>query len=244
MLLTVDIGNTNIHCGFFKADSLKMVFRIPTSKATLKHKLRPYARKIERAVIVSVVPKVLKYVEKELRGVLDCPVLVVGRDADSGVKNCYRRPEQVGQDRLVNARAAFEFYGGGAVVVDFGTAITIDVVNRKKEYLGGVIAPGIEVSINALSERAALLPEITLRKPGDILGKETRHSMISGAIYGFSSLCDGIVEKLRKKHCRTCRVIVTGGMALLIGPYCKTADKIDQYLTLKGLNLIGAEADV
>lgn len=245
MLLAIDIGNTNIHCGFFKGGSMGNVFKIPTDKkAFLRSKLKPYAGKIERAIIVSVVPATLRYIEKDLRGILKCPILVVGRNVDSGVKNRYKKKKQVGQDRLVNARAAFEFYNQGVIVVDFGTAITIDAVSQKKEYLGGIIAPGVEISINALSERAALLPRIILRKPGAVLGKETRESMISGAIYGFSSLCDGIVVRLKKKYCKGCKVIATGGMSRLIGPYCKTVNKIDQNLTLKGLNLIGAEVNV
>jgi len=244
MLLAVDIGNTNIHCGIFKGDSLGKTFTIKTRDKTLGRKIRPYAKQIDRAIIASVVPEALKYIEKGLCGVLKCRVLVVGRDVDSGVKNRYRKPGQVGQDRLVNARAAFELYGGRAVVVDFGTAITIDVINDKKEYLGGVIAPGVELSIDALSRRAVLLPDVALRQPRDILGRETRESMISGAIYGYSSLCDGVVERLKKKYCKRCRVIATGGMSRLIGPYCKTVNSIDPDLTLKGLRLIGEDADV
>lgn len=244
MLLAIDIGNTNIHCGFFEAGSLKSVFSVPTDSRRLRRRIKPYARKIECAVIASVVPTALRCIERDMRGILKGPILVVGREVDSGVKNRYRKKGQVGQDRLVNARAAFEFYGGKAIVVDFGTAITIDVVNEKKEYLGGVIAPGVEISIGALSRRAAMLPDITLRQPRDILGRETRESMISGAVYGFSSLCDGIVERLKKRCGKGCRVVATGGMARLIGPYCKTVDNIDPDLTLKGLNLIGNEANV
>jgi len=245
MLLAIDIGNTNIHCGFFKDRSLRRVFRVSTrEKALLNRKIRAYAGGVEKVVIVSVVPEALKYVERGVRNIFGCPVLVVGRDIGSGVKNCYKKKAQVGQDRLVNARAAFELYGKKAVIVDFGTAITIDVVNEKKEYLGGVIAPGVEVSMDALSERAALLPKIKLREPRGILGRETAESMINGAIYGFSGLCDGIVKKIRDRHCGRCKVIATGGMSYLIGYYCETIDKIDQYLTLKGLNIIGDESDV
>ena len=244
MLLAVDIGNTNIHCGIFKGNSLSKTFKIRTEEKVFGREFRSYAKRIERAVIVSVAPEVLERVEGYLRGALRCPVFVVGEDVESGIKNLYRKPKQVGQDRLVNARAAFELYGGGAIVVDFGTAITIDVINNRKEYLGGVIAPGVERSVDALSRCAALLPDVTLRKPGDILGRETRESMISGAIYGFSSLCDGVVERLKKKYCGRYGVIATGGMSRLIGPYCNTVERIDPHLTLKGLRLIGKEADV
>lgn len=248
MLLAVDIGNTSIHSGIFKGGVLKKTFRIPTYAKNLRPKyikrLRPYLKKIERVIIVSVVPGALKRVEKTLKNVFGKPVLVIGRDVDSGVKNLYKRPKQVGQDRLVNARAAYELYGGGSIIVDFGTAITIDVVNKNKQYLGGVIVPGVEISLKALSERAYFLPDVSVKRPKGILGKETRQSMISGAVYGFSSLCDGIVQRLKRRCSRSATVIATGGLSRLIGPYCKTIDKIEPELTLKGLRLIGNGSDV
>jgi len=248
MLLAVDIGNTNIHNGIFKAGRLLKAFRIPTRTKNLRaeyiKRLGPYLRQIKGAVCVSVVPKALKEAEGALKKIINGRVLLVGRDVDSGVKNLYKKPKQVGQDRLVNARASYELYGGGAIIVDFGTAITIDVINKNKEYIGGVIAPGIEISLNALSARAALLPKVTVKKPGSILGKETHQSMISGAVYGFSSLCDGIVQRLKKRYGTNTRVIATGGLSPLIGPYCKTVDRIDPGLTLKGLQLIGDENNV
>lgn len=241
MLLAIDIGNTNIHNGIFQGKTLKKRFKVPTYSKDLKNQYRPYANRVDTVIIVSVVPKALQRLKKTLKEISVGKVFIVGRDIDSGVKNLYKDPCQVGQDRLVNAMAAYELYGNAAIVVDFGTAITIDVVNKKKEYIGGVIAPGVEISLDALSERACLLPKVRLRKAKNILGKETSESMISGAIYGFSSLCDGLVEKLKKKYCRSARVIATGGMSTLIGPYCKCVDRIDPDLTLKGLRLIGDE---
>lgn len=242
MLLAIDIGNTNIHNGIFKASALKKRFIFPAYGKSLekeyRRRLKPYIGKIEKIIIVSVVPPVSKDVERKLKGILNRKVLIVGRDVDSGVKNLYTHPEQVGQDRLVNARAAYELYGGSAIVVDFGTAITIDVVNRRKEYLGGVIAPGVELSLNALSEKAFLLPKVSIKKPMDILGKETHESMISGAVYGFTSLCDGVVLRL-KRYCPKGLVIATGGMSRLLARFCKNVDRIDPDLTLKGLELIG-----
>jgi type III pantothenate kinase len=243
MLLTIDIGNTNIHNGIFSGRALKKAFKIPAYTKGLRpeyiKKLGTYLYRIKRIVIVSVVPGELTRLERLVRDITNAKIFVVGRDIDSGVKNLYKDPKQVGQDRLVNARAAYELYGGACMVVDFGTAITVDVVNEKKEYLGGVIAPGVEVSLTALSARAILLPKIKIKKPCAILGRDTRQSMMSGAVYGFSSLCDGIVEKLKKKYCRKARVIGTGGMSQLIGPYCKSVETIDPFLTLKGLKLIG-----
>ena len=248
MLLAIDIGNTSIHNGIFKGRTLKKTFRIPAYAKNLRsrylRKLRPCMKEVRDVIIVSVVPIALRQVEKIIKKMFGGRVLVVGRDVDSGVKNLYKKPRQVGQDRLVNARAAYEVYGGEAIVVDFGTAITIDVINKDKEYLGGVIAPGVEISLNALSERAYLLPKVEIKKPTGILGKETEESIVSGTVYGFSCLCDGIVQRLKKKYCRHGKVIATGGLSHLIGPYCKTVDKIDPELTLKGLKLIGTESNV
>ena len=243
MLLAIDIGNTSIHNGLFEEESLKKTFRIPTYAKSLRLKylknLRPYLKDIECVIIVSVAPKALKEVRRALKKIVSplTALMLVGKDIDSGVKNLYKNPRQVGQDRLVNARAAYELYNKGAIIVDFGTAITIDVVNKNKEYIGGVIAPGVEISLNALSEKASLLPKVRIKRPKGILGKETTKSMINGAIYGFSSLCDGIVQRL-KVYCKGSRVIATGGLSPLLGPYCKSVNKIDPELTLKGLRLI------
>lgn len=254
MLLAIDIGNTSINNGIFRGKALKRKFRIASNakglQAEYAKRLRAYSGKIDGVVIASVAPEVFKRVKKALKKFRAKNILVVGQDIDSGVKNLYKNPKQVGQDRLVNARAAYELYGGASIIVDFGTAITIDVVNKNKEYVGGVIAPGVEISLNALSEKAYLLPRVDfspkaypslMKKARVVLGKETRESMIKGAIYGFSGLCDGIVWKLKKKYCKGGRVVATGGMSPLMGPYCESVDRIDPDLTLNGLGLIGAE---
>lgn len=248
MLLTIDIGNTSIYSGIFDKKVLKKTFRIPTYSKNLNsryaRKLKTCAGNIECVIITSVVPSVLKKIEKTIKHVAGKRPIVVGRDVDSGVENLYKNPRQVGSDRLVNARAAYELYGGECVIVDFGTAITIDIVNKKKQYIGGVIAPGPGISLWALSEKTALLPKVTIKKPKAILGRETKESMLVGIIYGFSSLCDGIVNKLKKKYSRNAKVVVTGGFSKLIGPYCESADKIDVDLTLKGLKLISEDFNV
>ena len=206
--------------------------------------LKRYLKDIDSVIITSVVPQALKKVENAIKDITGKKSIVVGRDMDSGVKNLYNNPRQVGPDRLVNARAAYELYGGECIVVDFGTAITIDIVNQRRQYIGGIIAPGPGISLWALSEKTAFLPVIAIKKPKGILGKETKESMLAGIIYGFSSLCDGIVCKLKKRYCRNAKVIVTGGFSKLIGPYCETADKIDPDLTLKGLRLIAGDLNV
>jgi len=242
MLLAIDIGNTSIHNGIFDKKVLKKAFRIPTYSGDLpRHyrvKLKPYFKKIDYVIVTSVVPAALRNVEKAVKKIINKNCIVVGRHMDSGIINLYKDPEQVGTDRLVNARAAYELYPGGCIIVDYGTAITIDIVNKKKQYIGGVIAPGPGISLWALSEKTALLPKVAIKKPKGILGRETKESILSGIVYGFSSLCDGIVHKLKKRYCPDAKVIATGGFSKLIGPYCETIDIIDPNLTLKGLEII------
>ncbi|MCX5687227.1 MAG: type III pantothenate kinase, partial [Candidatus Omnitrophica bacterium] len=182
--------------------------------------------------------------ERAIRKTINRNCIVVGRDVDSGVKNLYKNPRQVGSDRLVNARAAYELYGGECIIVDFGTAITIDIVNKKMQYIGGVIAPGPGISLWALTEKTALLPKVTIKKPKGTLGRETKESMIIGIVYGFGSLCDGIVGKLKKRYCKNAKVIITGGFSKLIGSYCESADIIDPELTLKGLRIIATSINL
>ena len=248
MLLVIDIGNTSINNGIFEGRILRRAFRIATYSKKLNmeyvRNLKRYLKEIDSVIISSVVPHALKKVEKAIKDITGKKSAVVGRDLDSGVRNLYNNPRQVGPDRLVNARAAYELYGKECIIVDFGTAITIDIINHKRQYIGGVIAPGPGISLWALSEKTALLPRITIKKPKGILGKDTRESMLAGIIYGFSSLCDGIVCKLKKRYCRNAKVIVTGGYSKLIGPYCENVDKIDADLTLKGLRLIAEDLSV
>lgn len=242
MLLAIDIGNTTIHNGIFRRNTLIKDFRIPTYSDDLEawyaKRLRPRINDIDSIIVASVVPLALARVKKLFRKIFNMGVIIVGVDISSGVHNLYDNPMQVGQDRLVNARAAYELYGRNCIIADFGTAITIDVINNKKEYLGGVISAGPELSLWALSEKTALLPKVTIRRPAGILGRKTQDSMIIGAVYGFSSMCDGIVYKLKKRYCHHATVIATGGLSALIGPYCETVNKIDPNLTLKGLRLI------
>lgn len=244
MILAIDIGNTSIYNGIFNRKILKKPFRIDAHSSCIgkeyRMALKPYTGRIDCVIITSVVPAVLKQAEKAVKKILRVDCMVVGRDVHSGVKNLYKNPGQVGSDRLVNARAAYELYGGPCIIVDFGTAITIDIINRKRQYIGGVIAPGPGISLWALYEKTALLPKVTVKKPDNILGRETRESMVIGIVYGFSSLCDGIVRRLKNKYCRDAKVIVTGGFSKLLGPYCETADKIDGDLTLKGLEIIAS----
>lgn len=239
MLLTVDIGNTNIRFGVFKEGKIIKRFNIPTKDYKLQ-KLRPKLNilKPEKAVICSVVPRMTQKVKKDFKILLDKQPYIIGKDIIVPIRNLYRKPSQVGQDRLVNAYAGTRLFGAPLIIVDFGTAVTFDVVSKNKEYLGGMILPGLEISLDVLSQRTALLPKIKLDNPKEFIGRDTKSSMLSGIIYGFTELTDDLVLRIKNKIGKNARVIGTGGNIGLMGKHCKRIDKIDKDLTLKGLNLI------
>lgn len=239
MLLTIDIGNTNITFGLFKSSKLFRVFNIPTKSyniGELKKKLGKV--KFSDTIICSVVPKSTHLLSSDLRRLTKIRPCVVGRDIIVPIKNCYRKPKQVGQDRLVNAFAGVKLYGSPLVVVDFGTAVTFDVISGKGEYLGGMIIPGLGVSLDALSKYTALLPRVKLESPREFIGRDTKNSMLSGVVYGYAALCDDLSARIKLKVGVKAKIIGTGGGVGLIGKYCKSLDKIDKDLTLFGLNLL------
>lgn len=239
MLLTVDIGNTNISFGVFEGSRIIKIFSTPTRNYRLQIIRKKLGRvSIDDAIVCSVVPNIGKEIEKDLTQLLGKRPYIIGKDIKVPIKNLYRKPSQVGQDRLVNAYAAVKLYGSPLIVVDFGTAITFDVVSKKKEYLGGLILPGLDISLDVLAERTALLPKIQLSKPREFIGRNTKSSMLSGIIYGFASLTDNLATRIKNKIGKNARFIGTGGNISLIGRYCKKLNKIDRDLTLKGLNLI------
>ncbi len=242
MLLAIDIGNTNITFGLFKGKRLIKTAHIPTSAAQgYKRFFQKEAKcpEIKAIVMCSVVPQATKALEHLLRKSFDSEIFILGRDIKVPIKNLYKNPKQVGQDRLVAAYAAYTLYHKGTplVVIDFGTALTFDVVSRNGAYLGGLIAPGMEMSLNALSEKAALLPKVRLVKPSFILGKTTKDSMASGAFYGYAAMCDGLVRRIEKRFGEKFYVVATGGNAHRISPLSSSIDKVDEDLVLKGVNL-------
>ena len=242
MLLIIDIGNTNINFGIFRGNKIIKRFFIPTKSYRAKSIKNKLVRlNIEDIIICSVVPKVTRTLEKDLRKILGKRSYIIGKDIKVPIKNLYRNPKQVGQDRLVNAYAGVRLYGAPLIAVDFGTALTFDVVSKDKEYLGGMILPGLEISLDALSQRTALLPKIKLERPKEFIGQDTRSSMLSGIVYGFAALTDDLVLRIRNKIGSEARVIGTGGNINLISRYCRRIDKIDIDLTLKGLNLLARQ---
>jgi len=248
MLLAIDIGNTSIVFGTFKGDKLIRKDRVPTRSALSPQKCRRAIKglfrpkDIDEIIISSVVPDALKGLEEALKKILKKKPLVAGRDIIAPVKNLYKKPHEVGQDRLVNAVAASSLYKKGKacyiVIIDFGTAVTFDVVSKDDEYLGGLIFPGIRLSLENLVKRAALLPRVTIKEPESLIGRDTKDSMRSGVLNGYGALCDGIVGRIEAYLGKEVDVIATGGDADVIAKYSKAIQKIDHDLTLKGLKIM------
>jgi len=240
MLLAVDIGNTNISYGIFKGPRLIKQFDIPSkaySRSRLEKKLKN-SPKISVSIICGVVPKLTNVISHDLKLLTAKTPYIIGKELIVPIKNNYRCPNQVGQDRLVNAYAGVRLYGYPLIVADFGTAITFDVISKSGRYEGGLILPGLEISIDALYHKTALLPKIKLNKPKEFIGRDTRSSMVSGLVYGFSSMAEELNNKFKKKLGRQTRIIATGGNAGLIRRYCNNINHIDSLLTLKGIYLI------
>jgi type III pantothenate kinase len=239
MLLAIDIGNTNISFGIFRGKRPVKRFNLLSKNYSLKKLKRLLGKSgIENSIISSVVPKLTRILKKDLKRILPRRPLIIGKDIKVPLVNRYRNPAQVGQDRLVNAYAGIMLYGAPLIVVDFGTAVTFDVVSKNKEYLGGFILPGLEISLDALAQRTALLPSIKLSKPKEFIGDDTKSSMLGGIVYGFAALTDDLVNRIKKKIGKHAKVIGTGGNINLIGTYCRRFDRIDEGLTLKGLRLL------
>ena len=253
MLLAIDIGNTNISFGFFpsakrsrctdicskKNDKIIKTFDLPTKQYSFNKFCRKTGSiKITDILISSVVPKLTNLLLSDCKKLLNKRPYIIGKDLQVPIPNHYRNPNQVGQDRLVNAYAGAEFYGTPLIVIDFGTAITFDIISKKGAYQGGIILPGLLISLEALNSRTALLPKIKLATAKGLIGKDTKNSMLSGMIYGFAAMTEGLIVKLKKKLGRGTKVIVTGGNSNLISKYCPNINYTDPLLTLKGINLI------
>jgi len=249
MLLTLDIGNTNIKIAAFKGKRVLFSQRLSSNKKAhanqcrvalkkifTQHKIKPSS--IQTIIICSVVPRLSSIFSKTLFSLCKRQALLLGKDVIVPIKNRYKKPHQVGQDRLVNALAAVRKYGRPVIVVDFGTALTFDVISRKGEYLGGVIVPGVEIALEALIQQASLLPRVSLVKPAALLGRETSSSMRSGLVYGYSFLVEGILKELKRTLKVRTQAIATGGAASLICRHCPSINKVDQNLTLEGLKII------
>ncbi|MFW6052166.1 MAG: type III pantothenate kinase [Myxococcota bacterium] len=249
MLLAVDVGNTNIVLGLYDGEQLVHDFRIETSKGrttdeyhVLLHNLLQIAdvqrHDVTASILASVVPSLSDTFVDAVDRAFDHEMLVVGPGIKTGMPILYENPREVGADRIVNAVAAYERARRAVIVVDFGTATTFDCISQKGEYLGGAIAPGMEISANALFSRAAKLPRAGIARPPRAIGRNTVHSMQSGIVFGYVGLVDGLVTRLRHELGGQCAVVATGGLANLIEPESETIDEVDEYLTLEGLRIL------
>jgi len=249
MLLVFDVGNTNIVLGIYRDKELLCHFRIATDKektsdeyGMLINQLFEYQglklKDVEAVVISSVVPPIMYTLESMTLKYLNKEPLVVGPGIKTGINIKYDNPREVGADRIVNAVAAYELYGGPVIIVDFGTATTFCAVNEKGEYLGGAIAPGIRISADALFQRTAKLPRIELIKPHSVICRNTISSMQAGIIYGCVGEVDYIVRRMKKEMNRDAYVVATGGFAKLIASESETINEVNSFLTLEGLRII------
>ena len=246
MILAIDIGNTTIKIGLLKGKRVTKTYRIETTlkqqdlRRTLKGKINKFKNyPIKVAAVCSVVPAVTKTVETVLHKELKIRTYCIGRDIIVPIRNRYKNPKQVGQDRLVGAFAAMSFYGVPVVVVDFGTAITFDVVSYQKEYLGGIIVPGIKLSAESLFRKTALLPKINIEAPNTLIGQDTKNSILSGIFYGYGCLCQGLIDLISQKVKRKPVVVMTGGHTKLMKKYMAERKYIvDEDLVMKGIGLL------
>jgi len=249
MLLVIDVGNTHTVFGVFLGDQLLHHWRVVTepertvdefglllSNLFAFHDIKTNG--ISGLIISSVVPPMLPILEEVAQRSFHITPLIVGPGIKTGMPILYDNPIEVGADRIVNAVAAYEQYRRELIVVDFGTATTFDYVTAKGEYMGGAIAPGIGISMEALFQRASKLPRVELVKPRGVIGKNTVHSMQSGIFYGYVGLVDGMVKRMQEEMRSHPVVVATGGWSSLIAPESKTIQDVDDLLTLKGLKII------
>jgi type III pantothenate kinase len=249
MLLAVDVGNTNIVFGLFEEETLLHQFRVESARARTAdeyavqlramlamHGIAPDA--VHAAIVACVVPSLTEPMLHVVRQAFGREALVVGPGIRTGMAILIDNPREVGADRIADAVAGFDKAKGGVIVVDFGTSTNFDVVTPKGEYLGGVLAPGLQISAEALFARAAKLPRVEIAKPPRVVGRNTVHAMQSGIVYGYASLVDGLVDRLLAEVGYPCAIIATGGLAPLIAPLSRTIGEVDEVLTLVGLRIL------
>lgn len=249
MLLAIDIGNTNLVIGCFQDNELKFKARIATDTARtsdqygveIKNMMEAYGVRvsdIEDCIISSVVPPVFNSVRTGVWKVIGKQPLVLGPGLKTGLNIHMDVPSQVGSDRIVLAVGALAEYKAPMILMDLGTATTMEVVEPENLYVGGIIFPGVKISLDAMTSRCAQLPGISLDKPKRVIGKNTVDCMRSGMMYGTAAMIDGLVERIEEELGHPCTLIATGGMAQFITPLCKRDIILDKNLLLKGLNVL------
>jgi type III pantothenate kinase len=244
VLLAVDVGNTQTVFGLYSGDEIGERWRIATEEHRTGDELGALlgdfldVSSLDGICLSSTVPRLIPEYEHLAERWAKVPLLVVGPGIKTGIAIEYDSPREVGPDRIVNAVAAKERYGAPSIVVDFGTSTNFDVVSPAGAYVGGVLAPGIEISMDALFARAARLVKVDYVEPPQVIGKTTATALQSGLIYGFAGQCDGIVDAIRRELGADAVAIATGGLGELIAPHSRTITKVDPFLTLDGLRIV------
>lgn len=249
MLLVIDVGNTNIVLGIFKGEELMDHWRVSTNRLRTTDEYGVLIRnlfylngvnsdEIDAIIISSVVPPVMPTLERMCQRYFGLTPLVIGPGVKTGMDIKYDNPREVGADRIVNAVAAYEKFGGPVIIIDFGTATTFCAVDKKGTYLGGAICPGIGISTDALVQRTAKLPRIEVVRTDKVICRNTVESMQAGVFYGFVGQVDGIVARMRKELGCKAKVVATGGLAVIVAPATDAIDVVEPMLTLEGLRII------
>ena len=249
MLLVIDVGNTNIVLGIFKDQELVDHWRVSTDRLRTTDEYGVLIRhlfylngvnseEIDAIIISSVVPPVMPTLERMCQRYFGLTPLVIGPGVKTGMDIKYDNPREVGADRIVNAVAAYEKFGGPVIIIDFGTATTFWAVDKKGTYLGGAICPGIGISTDALVQRTAKLPRIEVVQAEKVICRNTVESMQAGVFYGFVGQVDGIVSRMRKELGCKAKVVATGGLAVIVAPATDAIDVVEPMLTLEGLKII------
>jgi len=249
LLLVIDVGNSNTVLGLYDGEHLVRDWRIATDTAKTADEYAVLIRElfsfsgyrydeVRDIILSSVVPALTGVLERLAVSYFNLKPYIVGPGIKTGMSIQYENPKEVGADRIVNAVAGFERYGTALIIVDFGTATTFDMVNAKGQYCGGVIAPGIMISAEALFQKASKLPRIEVVKPPSIIAKNTVGAMQAGIYYGYVGMVDEIVSRMKLESRENPRVIATGGLAALIAPETETIEEVHEYLTLEGLRIL------
>jgi len=244
VLLAVDVGNTQTALGLYPDGELTEHWRLATERSSTADELGVLLGglldldSVDGICLASTVPVLVREWELLASKWVDAPLLVVGPGMKTGIPIRYDDPREVGPDRIVNSVAAKDRYGAPVIVVDFGTSTNFDVVSPAGEYVGGVIAPGIEISMEALFARAARLVKVDYAAPPAVIGKTTVGGLQSGLVYGFAGQVDGIVARIREELAADAPAIATGGLAELVAPHAHTIERVDPFLTLDGLRMV------
>jgi len=246
MLLAIDVGNTNTVLGVFTGNKLEHSWRVKTDAratadeiALLFRGLLAEQGQVTGIVVCSTVPAVLREMRTMLGRYYDgVPTVIVEPGVKTGVPLLFDNPKEIGADRIVNTLAAHHLYGGPVVIVDFGTSTNLDVVSAKGEFLGGALAPGIEISVDALAARAAQLRKVELVRPRSVIGKNTVEALQSGILYGFAGQVDGLVDRIVAELGGSASIVATGGLAPLVLAESRTIQHHEPDLTLIGLRLV------